>query len=460
MITATAVLGLSAVALGFGSDESWTQWRGPDNTGFAPDSNPPTTWTETENVRWKVAIPGQGHATPIVLGDRVYVITAVKTDREIKPAEGESPAAQPDNTPPPAETRRRRGRRGRGMGAPKPTNVYEFRVLAVDRNSGSIVWNTKVREEVPHEGMHRTSTFASNSPVTDGKHVYASFGSRGIFCLDLAGNVKWEKDLGDMQIRMSFGEGASPALHGDTLVVPWDHEGDSFVVALDKSTGEEKWRTSRNERTTWSTPVIVEVNGRHQVVIAGTEATVSYDLQSGQEIWRCSGMTNNVVPTPVVGHGMIYLISGFRGAALQAVKLTEAKGDITGTAAIVWSHDRDTPYIPSPMLSGERLYFLKGTNGQLSCHNAITGEEHYGGERLEAIGNVYASPVGAGGHVYICDREGNVVVLKDGPALEIVATNSLGEGINASPAIVGDEMFVRGDDHLYCIAKTVNPGKD
>ena len=430
------VLTLTLAVSSFARGSDWPQWRGPDGTGFAPNCYPPTEWSESKNVRWKVEVPGSGHASPIVFGDRVFVITAKKTDQVIKPEkEAESSNEDAAETPPARGRRGRRGGRGgRGwMQTEKPSNVYQFMVLAYDRKDGREIWRKTVRENVPHQGKHQTGSFASNSPITDGEHIYAYFGSHGLYCLDMDGNVKWEKDLGDMTIRMSFGEGASPALHGNTLIVPWDHEGDSFVVALDKTSGEEIWRVVRSQGTNWSTPVIVEVKGKPQVILAGTM---------------------NVIPTPVVGHGMVYLMSGFRGSSLQAIKLEEAQGDITDSGAIAWTHDRGTPYTPSPLLSGRNLYFLGSNNGILSCFDAVTGKAHYAGERLDQVRNVYASIVGANGRVYICGRDGNVAVIEDGPTFKTLATNSLDEGINATPAIVDDEIYLRGDQHLYCIGET------
>lgn len=431
-------------ALAVNDDASWPQWRGPAGTGVAPSANPPTTWSASENVKWKVALPGEGHSSPIIVGDRVYLTASVKTDRTVEPAEGEEAGATEDEG--------RRGRRGRR--APKPTNVHEFIVLALNRADGAEVWRTKVTETVPHEGIHGTASFAPASPVTDGERLYVSFGSRGIYCLELDGSVAWRRDLGDMRISNSFGEGSSPALHGNVLVVPWDHEGDSFVYALDARTGEEIWKKARDERTTWSTPAVAQVGGAAQVIVPGTTATVAYDLKTGEEIWRCTGMTRNVIPTPIVADGIVYLTSGFRGSALQAVKLSAAKGDISSSEAILWSYDRGTPYVPSPVLSGDRLYLLRSTSSALSCFDAKTGARHYEGERLETLGTIYASPVGGGGKIYICDREGEVAVLEDSATFKVLATNSLGEGIDATPAIVGDEIYIRTSGHLYCIAES------
>jgi outer membrane protein assembly factor BamB len=210
-------------------------------------------------------IPGFGTSTPIVWKDQVFVVTAIPTGKKTEAAPEPAPAAEP--APEASGGQRRRGGAGGGGGgmrSEKPSEAYQFAVIAVDRASGKIVWQKVAREEVPHEGHHRDHGFASASPVIDGEHLYVSFGSRGIYCFDLKGNLKWEKDLGDMQTRNSFGEGASPAVHGDTVVINWDHEGDDFIVALDKRTGTERWRQKRDEPTTWSTPLIVEHDGKAQ----------------------------------------------------------------------------------------------------------------------------------------------------------------------------------------------------
>ena len=440
---------VTGVAAADNSDLHWANWRGPEGTGFATNATPPLEWSEETNIRWKTEIPGEGYASPIVVGERVYLLTAVKTERTNTVADdGQDEAASLKPAQPQGRQQGRQGRRGPA----KPANFYKFQVVAVDRASGKIIWNTTVREEVPHEGKHQTGSFAPNSAVSDGEHLFAHFGSRGLFCLDLNGKVIWKKDLGDMRIRNGFGEGASPALHGQTLVVPWDHEGDSFVVALNKSTGKELWRVARNEATTWSTPVIADVNGSAQAILAGTKHCIGYDLKTGDVVWRCSGLTTNVCPTPMVAHGNVYLMSGFRGSSVMAVNLEAASGDVTDTEAVIWHHERGTPYVPSGMVAGERLYFLGSNNGILSCFNAISGEQHYIGERLGDVRNVYASIVGAGGYLYVCGREGNVAVIRDAPEFELVRTNTLTEGINATPAIVGDAIYIRGDKHLYCIA--------
>ena len=414
--SAVSVLFLLSVRLpAADGDRFWPQWRGPMLTGAALHGDPPVEWSEGKNVKWKVEIPGKGSGTPVIWGETIFVLTAV-------PADGGERAKQ------------------------------RFTVLAIARKDGKVLWQRVVREEVPHEGTHQTNTWASASALTDGELVYAFFGSRGLYALDLKGNVKWEKDLGDMTIKLNFGEAASPALHGDRLVVNWDHEGQSFIVALDKRTGKELWRTPRDERTSWATPLVVEVGGRAQVITSATSRVRSYDLATGELLWHATGMTANAIPTPVHSDGLVFLTSGFRGNALLAVRLAEAKGDITNSPAIVWRYDRDTPYVPSPLLSGDQIYFLKSNSGVLSSFEAKTGKKLYGEQRLEGVPNVYASPLGVAGRIYVAGRDGGVAVVQQGPEFKLLATNQLDDGFDASPVAVDNELYLRGQRFLYRIS--------
>lgn len=421
-------------------EKNWHQWRGPHATGAAAsDANPPLTWSETENVRWKVAIPGMGHATPIVWEEKIFVQTAIQGE--------EQKVKEPDDDNPFSGFFRQRGG--------GPTNTYQFALLAINRSDGSILWQKTLREEVPHEGTHQDASFASNSPVTDGEYVYAYFGSRGLYCVDMDGNVKWEKDIGEMRKSNAFGEGSCPVLYGNTLIIVQDHEGPtpSFIIALDKRNGDVLWKTERDERTTWTTPLVVEQDGKPQVIVPATNRTRSYDLATGKLLWECGGLTRNVIPTPVADDGFVYVTSGFRGNSLQAIRLDVAKDDITNSDAIVWQHNRNTPYVPSPLLYQDALYFLKSNDGILSAFNIKTGEANYGPERLQGISNVYSSIVGAAGRVYIASRNGTVLVVKHSPTFQVLATNKLDDSFNASPVIVGSELYLRGQAYLYCIAE-------
>ena len=425
----------------------WPQWRGPNGTGVALKSNPPTEWSEEKNIRWKVPVEGRSHATPIVWGDRVFLLTAIETD--------ETPDEAGAYVQPQDGDRRRGDRRGRrrGMRNAKPTKVYQFQVMALDRKTGETVWTTTVHEEVPHEAGHPDASQASASPVTDGEHVYAYFGSYGLYCLDMKGKVTWKKDFGEMRTRNEFGEGSSPALYRDTLVINWDHEGDDFIVAMNKKTGKEIWRKERDEPTSWSTPLIIRANGKPQVVVRATNAIRASDLKDGTEIWSCRGMTGNTVPTPMIGNGLLYCLSGFRGNALLAIRYGAAKGDITDSGTVAWRYDKDTPYVPSALLYKDVLYFLDNNRPILTCLDAKGGEPLAEKKRLEGPDMVYASIVGAANRVYIVGRNGKTAVLRHGGEFENLATNSLNDGFDSSPAIAGDEIFLRGRKFLYCIAE-------
>ncbi len=325
--------------------------------------------------------------------------------------------------------------------------------MALDRRTGKTVWERVVREQIPHAGNHQDGSLAPASPVTDGEHVFAYFGSRGLYCLDMKGEVVWEKDLGDMQTRNGFGEGSSPVLHGATIVVNWDHEGDSFIVALDKTTGRERWRRARDEVTSWSTPLILEDGGRPQVVVSAAGRVRGYDLASGKTVWECGGLGVNCAPTPVADFGLVFAMSGYRDPALLAIRCRGAEGDLTDSASVAWRLDRGTPYVPSPLLYGDALYFTQKNSGILSCYNAKSGSPFYDQQRLDELSGIYASPVGANNRVYIVGRNGATYVLKRGPEFDVLAINNLNDSFTASPAIAGDELYLRGLKHLYCLAE-------
>jgi outer membrane protein assembly factor BamB len=320
------------------------------------------------------------------------------------------------------------------------------------RDSGEVIWSQTARKETPHEGHHPTHGFASGSPVTDGQHLWASFGSRGIFCYDLNGAVVWENDLGNLRTRNGFGEGASPVIAGNSLLVLWDQEAQSYLIALDKKTGKELWRTDRDEPTSWTTPVVVEVDGISQAIVAGANKTRSYDTQNGQLIWEAAGLTANIIPTPVVDDKFVYVVSGYKGRSVQAIDLG-SKGDVTDSASIAWSALHSAPYVASPVLSGNRLFMNKGNDAYLTCFNAQTGEVFFQDETLEGIRGIYASPISANGHLYVLGKEGVSLVLKDSETFEIVSTNQLDDPIDASPVIVGNDLLIRTHTHLYCISE-------
>ena len=446
-ILALAMVLLAGLAFSAETDADansyWPRWRGPLDNGVSPTGDPPIEWSETENVRWKVPIPGKGSASPIVWADRIFVTSAIDT--------GEADTGEADESDAPVEQPVPRGRRRRGPPGVSTSNVFSYDVFALRRSDGEILWRQTARREKPHEGRHPTGTFASNSAVTDGERLYAYFGSRGLYAYDFDGKLLWEKDLGDMRTRLTFGEGSSPALWGDTLVLIWDHEGNSFIVALDKNTGQELWRVDRQEQTSWTTPLILDTGDGVQVVTTATRQTRSYDLETGKLLWAARGVTMNAIPTPVEAAGIVYVTSGFMGNALRAYRLSDALASGPDGATPIWEYDQDTPYVPSPLLYDGRLYFLKSNNAVLSVLDAETGEAVYTRQRVEGLTNVYSSLVGASGRVYITDRKGHTVVVKSGDEYEVLASNTLDDAFDASAAIVDNEIYLRGAN-LYCIA--------
>ncbi len=411
----------------------WPMWRGPLGSGVVEKGNPPVNWSETENIKWKVEFPGEGTSSPVIWGDKIFFQTAFKTDKK-----GGVGGGGEKKVP--------------FHGGTAPDNIYKFNVVCMDRKSGEVLWQRTLREEQPHEGHHPDHGFASFSPVTDGKHVWVNFGSRGVHCLDVEGQVKWSKDFGKMKTRAGFGEGSSPAVVGDALIVVMDHDGDSFIYALNKVTGEVIWKKGRDELTNWATPVATEVGGKMQVITNGSKFIRSYDLKTGDIVWQCSGMTQNVIPTPVVALGRVYCTSGFRGNALMAIELGRS-GDLTGTDAIAWQVNKATPYVPSPLLHGGKIYVCSVNKAIVSCYDAKTGEAKFFKQRLEGLKGIYASPVAVAERLYFVGRNGVTAVLKQSDKFEVLATNTLDERIDASPAVVGDELYLKGKTHLYCIAE-------
>lgn len=416
---------------------NWPQWRGPAATGIATYGNPPIEWSETKNVKWKVEIPGKGHATPIIWEDKVFILTAVETAEKTQ-----------RDTPEGASSEERRGPPSNST-----TNILDFKVMALSRADGSTIWEKTVISEAPTDGTHRTGTWASNSPITDGEHLFAYFGSRGLYCLDFDGNLLWKRDFGQMKKKMNFGEGSSPALYEDKIVILWDHEGDSYLYILDKKTGKDIRKIERDEATTWSTPVIVNAHGKDQIITSGTTQMRSYDLNTGEVFWYGTGMTRNVIPHPIIDENMLYLMSGFRGNALMAIDLSKANGNIDGSNAVVWEYNQNTSYTPSALLAEGKLYFLRSNNGNLTCLDAKTGEENYTLQKLEGSGTIFASPIGVKDRLYVTSQSGNTYVVKQGSSFEILAKNQLDDGNFSSPAIAGDELFIRGFQYLYCLSE-------
>ena len=432
---------LAVTAMGAASDSGinsdalrdWQRWRGPLATGVAPFADPPVHWSENSNVVWKLALPGKSHSSPIVSGDLVFLMVAIPIGDPQKPVYDHAPGSH-DNVP--------------------VIYRHQFAVLAVNRADGVVRWKKILHEDFPHEGGHNTGSLASNSPITDGERIYAFFGSHGLYCLDRKGELLWQADLGQMQTLHAHGEGSSPALYGESLIVCWDHEGESFLYSFDKRTGKQNWKVLRDEKTSWSTPLVVEQNGKPQVVVSASKRVRGYELATGTVLWECAGLTDNVVSSPVYGQGVVVAGNSYYSQSMLGIRLEGAKGDITGTDHLVWKLNRLTPYVSTPLMYGDTVYFLRHLQNILSRLDPVTGTPRGQPLRIEGINDlIFSSPVGAAGRIYITGRDGVTVVLRHDRENAPLAVNRLNDSFSASPALAGREMFLRGESFLYCLAE-------
>jgi outer membrane protein assembly factor BamB len=415
---------LLIVPLGVSAD--WLQWRGPFNNGMAI-GDAPLRWDDSTNIRWRVPIPGRGHSTPVIVGDRLFLTTAIPTGRGTAT------------------------RGGRADGGADGGLEHRFEVLAIDRNTGETLWQQTAAVAVPHEGYHRVyGSFASNSPVTDGKRLYAFFGSRGLYAYDLNGTLLWKKDF-QIQMRMdlAFGEGTAVTLHDNRLLLHFDHLGGGFLVMLEPETGREVWRVPRTERYNWAAPYVAIHNGKRQIIVNGLTVR-AYEFETGKLIWEAAGLGENSIPQPVQHEDLVYAISGHTVRMIMAIRLGRT-GNLTGTDGIAWSTSRGAAYTPSPVLHENRLYVVTDS-GLLSNFDASTGTPLYQQVRLPKPYNFKASPAGANGKLYLATEEGDVVVVRMGDRFEVLATNTLADqSFIASPVIVDGDIYLRSRTHLFRI---------
>ena len=419
--------------------QNWPQWRGPDGLGVSDLRDLPAEWSGETNIRWKTELPGRGHSSPIIWGNRIFLTSAIEGEvvegaKPVGHIRSGRPFVHPDSV---AGNRR-----------------HTLKVLCIDRDSGKILWDKVAFEGTVHDDRHRKNTFASSTPVTDGKHLYVFFEAEGLYCYDFDGRLIWKTSAGKIA-KMGLGHGVSPVLYEDLIYLQCDQEDGgkdvSFVSALDKKTGKEVWRALRDHRKPWATPLIVKHKDRVELIASGAETVISYDPLTGKELWRCDGVKGHAIPSTVTGFGMVFVSAGYPSKRALGIKLG-GSGDLTGTPNVVWSFDKGTAYVPSPILYGEYLY-LVSDKGILTCINARTGEIVYEGGRVPVPATFTASPVAFGGKILLTCEVGDTFVIKAGAQHGVARTNSLGEPVYASPAISDGRIFIRGDKHLFSIGK-------
>ena len=431
-----AGLALAAPAAPAADEYNWPQWRGPEGSGVSAERGLPEEWGETKNVRWKTPLPGRGHSSPVVWGKRVFVTTAV-----------EGPVVPGAK----AATHVMEGQVWKHPDSVGADRRHAFKVIALDRDTGRVLWERTAWEGTPYDDRHRKSSYAAATPATDGKMVYAYFGAEGLYAFDVNGKPAWKFMPGKMGT-VGMGTGTSPVLYQNLVIVQADEEEgkDSFIVALDKKTGREVWRTPRKVQVSWATPLLVNTGRRTELVASGAESVISYDPATGKELWRGKGLESNAIPSPVAtsGHDMVIVSAGFPAKVAYAIRLGAA-GELK-EADIAWKYAKGTAYVPSPILYGDYVYLLTD-KGIMTCLDARTGEVKYEGGRPPVPATFTASPVAFDGKILLTSEDGDTFVIKAGPKHEVLRTNSVGEPVYASPAVADGKLFIRGEKHLYAI---------
>ncbi len=428
------LLTLAASTLPAATD-NWPGWRGPWANGISLLKNLPASWSAEQNIFWKTPVPGRGHSSPVVWGDRLFLTT--DTEGDVLPGAGPvkhrmqgQPFLHPDS-----------------VGG---NRKHTLELLCFDGNNGKLLWRRTAFEGPVFDDIHKFNTYASATTVTDGKFVYAYFDSQGLYKFDFEGNLIWKMSLGGIAT-LGVGTGGSPVLFEDKILILADQDDGegSFLAAVATEDGKVAWKIPRKAQITWTTPVVVEVASQPELIVAATENVIAYDPRTGKEIWRTEGLDSNVVHTPVFGHGMVYVSSGYPKKKTMAIHLDPAfKGD-----RVAWKYEKGTGYIPSPILYGDYLYLMSGA-GLLTCLDANTGEPKYEGKRFPVTAQFTSPPVAFDGKLLVTSNDGDTFVVKAGPVHEILATNSISEPVFASLALAGDSIYIRSAQALYRIRQT------
>jgi outer membrane protein assembly factor BamB len=420
--------------------DDWPQWRGPGGSGVSADRRAPAQWGPDSNIAWKTEIPGRGHSSPVVAGNRIYLTTSIRGEHV--PGRKAPVHLGFDRKP--------------GYVHPDSVDVdyrHTLKVMAIDAASGRVAWERTAYDGVMFDDRHRKNTFASSTIATDGALIYAFFESAGLYCYDTNGTLKWHASLGAI-IKAGLGPGTSPVIYERLVILQCDQEmGDgSFLVALDRFTGTEAWRVVRSNRRSWATPILVRTAGRVELIASGAEAVIAYDPAKGTELWRAEGVQSHPIPSPVAGHGLVFVTAGSQAKRAYAFRLGGSE-DLAGTPRVAWHYAKGTAYVPSPILHGQYLYLMTD-KGLLTCLDARTGQVQYEGGRVPLPATFTASPVAIGDRLFLTSEDGDTFVVKAGPVHEILATNSIGEPVYASLAVAHGTIFIRGERHLFAIRST------
>jgi outer membrane protein assembly factor BamB len=409
------------------AEPNWPQWRGPASAGISDEKNLPLEWAPDKNVAWKTEIPGRGVSSPVVWGDHVFLTTAIEGEQvaDIKPPIhklGGTVFRHPDS-----------------KGA---DHKHKLVALALDRKTGKILWERTVYDGLVYDEYHKKGSYAAPTPVTDGKHVYFYFGTGGLYAFDFNGKLAWKHEMGNLG-SIGMGPGTSPILDGNHILLQCDQEeGEgSFLMAVDKRNGKTAWKTERKNGATWATPVLY----KHELIASALENTIAYDTATGKELWRGPGLDGNAVPSSVMGHGMVYVNTGYPKKNTLAFKLGGS-----GEVKEVWSYKKGGAYITSPLLYGDYLY-LSTDKGIITCLDARTGEVKYENGRPPTPSTVFSAMVAVDGKILLTNDEGETFVVKAGPSFEILGKNSVGEAVQASLAVANGSIYIRGSKHLFCI---------
>lgn len=424
LVSITFVLSVALTA-GLGA-ENWPQWRGPQSQGISAEKSLPTEWGPGRNIAWKTPLP-LGHSSPIVWGDRIFLTSAIEGDVV--------PGVVPESV---------------RIQQPHPDSVagdrkHTLKVLALDAKTGKILWEQTAYEGPMFDARHRRSSFAGPTAITDGKMVYAYFGPEGLYAYDFSGKLVWK--VVEKFHTLGLGTGTSPVLFNNTVIIQRDQdEKTSVVVAYDKVTGKEIWKTARPVQISWSTPVLVDVGNRTELVTNGTEHVIGYDAATGKELWKTTGVRSNAIHTPLVGNGLVIVTAGFPAKRIIAIR----PGDQPDDRRVAWEYSKGTGYVLSNILYDGQVY-LSTDNGIVTCLDAATGKVVYEGGRPPKPTHFMGSAVAYNGMIAMTSEDGDTFLLKAGPKHEIVRVNTVDEPVYSSLALANGRIYIRAEKHLYAI---------